>query len=76
VSDRVCVWAHRQVPVDCGYAMFWALKTRGVPTELSVYPREPHGVTERRHMLDMTEKTLGWLERWLPMAGRRADSKL
>jgi hypothetical protein len=45
-------------------------------TELSVYPREPHGVTERRHMLDMTEKTLGWLERWLPMAGRRADSKL
>ena len=57
------------VPVDCGYAFFRALKTAGVPTSLSVYPREPHGVTERTHLVDMTTKTLAWLDRWLPAEG-------
>ena len=40
-----------------------------VATELSVYPREPHGVTERAHLVDMTTKTLAWLDRWLPAEG-------
>lgn len=49
------------------YAFFRALKTRGVPTELNVYPREPHGVSERGHIVDMTEKSLKWLDTWLPV---------
>jgi dipeptidyl aminopeptidase/acylaminoacyl peptidase len=56
------------VPVDCGYAFFRALKTAGVPTSLNVYPSEPHGVSEKAHLVDMTQKTLDWLERWLPAA--------
>ena len=54
------------VPVDCGYAVYRALRTHEVPVELSIYPREPHGVTERQHMVDMAQKTLRWLQQWLP----------
>ena len=54
------------VPVDCGYAVFRALKTKGVPTKLSVYPREPHGISERSHLVDMTTKTTAWLQTYLP----------
>ena len=63
------------VPVECGYAVYRALRSQGVPTELSVYPREPHGVTERQHMVDMTEKTLGWLEQWLPSGADGAEGE-
>ena len=62
------------VPVDCGYAFFRALKTAGVPTSLNVYPRELHGVSEKAHLVDMTQKTLNWLERWLPAAGHAQQS--
>jgi dipeptidyl aminopeptidase/acylaminoacyl peptidase len=61
------------VPVDCGYAFFRALKTQGVPTSLNVYPREPHGVSEKAHLADMTKKTLGWLARWLPAGDGEAQ---
>ena len=54
------------VPVDCGYAVFRALKSRGVPAALSVYPREPHGVSERTHMVNVAARTMACLGRWLP----------
>ena len=60
------------VPVDCGYAVFRALKSRGVPAALSVYPREPHGVSERAHVVDMAERTMAWLGRWLPTPANAA----
>ena len=53
-----------------------ALKTRGVPTELNVYPREPHGVSERAHIADMTEKSLRWLDAWLPVNPSTTAAKL
>jgi dipeptidyl aminopeptidase/acylaminoacyl peptidase len=53
------------VPVDCGYAVFRALKSRGVPAALSIYPREPHGVSERAHRVDMAARILAGLGRWL-----------
>ena len=35
------------VPASQSYELFRALKDQGVPTELVIYPREPHGFRER-----------------------------
>lgn len=35
-----------------------ALKLKGVPTELVLYPREPHGLLERQHQLDYMRRIL------------------
>jgi dipeptidyl aminopeptidase/acylaminoacyl peptidase len=36
------------------------LKVLGVPTGLVLYPREPHGLTERAHELDFMGRILEW----------------
>ena len=53
------------VPVNQAYAFYRALRERGVPTELAVYPREGHGLSERDHTRDLNERALRWLERYL-----------
>ena len=53
------------VPVEQGYLFFRALKDLGVETELVVYPREPHGLGERNHMLDMNRRAVEWFARHL-----------
>ena len=42
-----------------------ALKNQGVETQLVVYPRESHAVTERAHMLDMARRVTDWFGRFL-----------
>ena len=44
------------VPVEQGYQFFRALKDQGVDTRLVVYPREPHGVEEYGHQLDIAKR--------------------
>jgi dipeptidyl aminopeptidase/acylaminoacyl peptidase len=53
------------VPPSQGYEFFRALKQHNVPTELRVYPREPHGFREKAHQRDWVEYAVGWLEKWL-----------
>lgn len=53
------------VPVNQAYAFYRALRERGVPTELVVYPREGHGFQERDHVKDMEERILRWMETYL-----------
>jgi len=55
----------RAVPVSCGYAFERALQERGVPVELVVYPREGHGVSEYSHALDIEERVVRWLEKYV-----------
>ncbi|HEU5097877.1 MAG TPA: S9 family peptidase [Roseiflexaceae bacterium] len=55
------------VPVSQSYEFFRALKDHGVPTELVVYPREPHGFRERLHNLDRFRRYLEWFQRYLPV---------
>ena len=57
----------QDVPVEQSYLFFRALKDKGVPTELVVYPREAHGVGERAHMLDMSRRVTRWLGRYLQL---------
>ncbi len=44
--------------------MYRALRTRGVPTDLMMLPREGHGPGEPAHMRAAMEWTIEWLERW------------
>ncbi len=41
------------------------LNLRGVPTELVLYPREPHGLLERAHQLDFMGRVLDWFDRFV-----------
>ncbi len=53
------------VPVGQSYEFFRALKDHGVPTELVVYPREPHGFRERGHNIDRFRRFLAWFQRYV-----------
>ena len=53
------------VPVGQAYELFRAMKDRGITAELVIYPREPHGLQERAHVLDRTQRYLAWLAQYL-----------
>ena len=53
------------VPVEQSYLFHRALKNRNVATQLVVYPREAHAISERDHMLDVSQRMIDWLARWL-----------
>jgi len=48
-----------------GQEFYRALKTLGVPTQFVLYPREPHGFTERAHQLDVIKRVLDWFEKYV-----------
>ena len=41
------------------------LQMKGIPTELVLYPRQPHGLTERAHQLDFMNRVIEWFEEYL-----------
>jgi dipeptidyl aminopeptidase/acylaminoacyl peptidase len=45
--------------------LYRGLKRYGVETELVVYPREPHGFHEERHLLDRLNRILAWYDKHL-----------
>jgi len=53
------------VPVEQAYQWYRALQDHDVISELVVYPREPHGVSEYEHQVDISTRMVGWFERWL-----------
>ena len=53
------------VPVNQAYAFYRALCEQNVPTELVVYPREGHGLSEREHLKDYQERVLRWFEKYM-----------
>jgi dipeptidyl aminopeptidase/acylaminoacyl peptidase len=55
-----------RVPFTQGQEFYVALKRKGVPTEMAVYPRTPHGPREPRLLMDVTPRILAWFERFLP----------
>jgi dipeptidyl aminopeptidase/acylaminoacyl peptidase len=42
--------------------LYTALRIKGVPTGLLLYPREPHGLLERAHQLDFMQRMLKWFD--------------
>ena len=58
--------ADLRVPISQGYELYNALKRQGVKTEMVVYPRMGHGPGDPRFELDIMQRHLEWLERYLP----------
>ena len=52
-------------PLGQSQELYRGLKRYGVETELVVYPREPHGFREEKHLVDRLERILGWYEKYL-----------
>jgi dipeptidyl aminopeptidase/acylaminoacyl peptidase len=57
--------ADNDVPIGQSEEMYTALKERGVETVLVRYPREGHGPTEPRFVLDQLERKVAWFDRFL-----------
>jgi dipeptidyl aminopeptidase/acylaminoacyl peptidase len=53
-----------RVPPPQSIELFRALKSNGVPTQLYVAPREPHGWRELRHRLFKVNVELEWFEKY------------
>jgi len=57
--------ADESVPLNQARAFYRALRERGVPTELAVYPGEGHGVRRREHLRDLLDRLVRWFETYL-----------
>jgi dipeptidyl aminopeptidase/acylaminoacyl peptidase len=53
------------VPIQNSEQLYQALRRRGVPTELVVYPGEPHGIGVPAYQKDRWERYLAWYDRWV-----------
>jgi dipeptidyl aminopeptidase/acylaminoacyl peptidase len=54
-----------RVPVSQGYEFYRALERKGVPVEMAVYPRQPHGLQEPALQQDAMQRNLDWFGKWL-----------
>ena len=52
--------------------LYQALKLKGVPADLVLYPREPHGLLERQHQLDYMERIVEAFNKYVRPAQRPA----
>ena len=54
-----------RVPFTQGQEFYVALKRKGVPTEMVVYPRTPHGPREPKLLMDVSPRILAWLDKYI-----------
>ena len=54
-----------RVPFTQGQEFYVALKRMGVPTEMVVYPRTPHGPREPKFLMDVSGRIMTWFEKHL-----------
>jgi dipeptidyl aminopeptidase/acylaminoacyl peptidase len=52
-------------PLGQSEELYRGLKRYGVETELVVYPREPHGFHEEKHLVDRLDRILAWYDKYL-----------
>jgi len=52
-------------PPDQSEELYRGLKHYGVPSELVMYPREPHGFREEKHLVDRLNRILAWYEKYV-----------
>jgi dipeptidyl aminopeptidase/acylaminoacyl peptidase len=67
-----CAGADDNVPCLGSEQMYQALRSRGVPTQLVVYPGEHHSLTVPSYLRDRMQRHLDWYGRWL-RSGQPAD---
>lgn len=62
-----------RVPFTQGQEFYVALSRRGVPTEMVVYPRTPHGPREPKFLMDVSQRIMAWFERHLGRSAGAAE---
>lgn len=55
--------ADERVPIEQAVAFRRALESAGLPFEMAVYPREPHSFKERKHILDMGDRVVSFVDK-------------
>ncbi|RMX85081.1 hypothetical protein D0869_04088 [Hortaea werneckii] len=63
-----------RVPLEQGMGMRRALEGIGVPCEFVVYPREGHFIRERKHLVDIAERSLRFVEKYI--GGNREEKSM
>ncbi len=58
------------VPILNSEQLYQALRRRGVPTQLVVYPGQSHGIRVPSYQKDRYERYLSWYDRWVMNANR------
>lgn len=69
-----------RVPPEQGYQLHRALQRRGVPTQMVVYPRQPHGFQEPKFIQNVGDRTMAWFDQYLrkrtsPPKGTKLEGK-
>lgn len=62
-----------RVPLSQSIGLQRALRGSDVEVGLVVYPREPHGIAERRHQVDLMERVVAWFARHLGSTAAPVD---
>src|SRR5579859_4597751 len=57
-------------PIGQSQELYRGLKRYGVPAELVLYPREPHGLQEMKHRVDMQKRMVAWMEKYVKNGGQ------
>ena len=52
-------------PLSQSQMLYRGLKRYNVPAQFVVYPREPHGLRERKHIADRYRRSLEWIAEYL-----------
>jgi dipeptidyl aminopeptidase/acylaminoacyl peptidase len=60
-----CAEADDNVPCVGSEQMYLALRMRGVPTKLVVYPGENHGLSVPSYLVHRMRSNIAWYDRWL-----------
>ena len=60
-------------PIGQSQQFYRGLKRYGVESDLVLYPREPHGLREEKHLIDRLTRIIGWYDKYLRPA-RTTDS--
>lgn len=60
-----CAEADDNVPCAGSEQMYLALKMRGVPTRLVVYPGENHGLSVPSYLVHRMRSNIDWYDQWL-----------
>ncbi len=54
-----------RVPLGQGKELYNALNRQDVEVEMVIYPRQEHGPTEPRLIMDIMQRNLDWFDRWI-----------
>jgi dipeptidyl aminopeptidase/acylaminoacyl peptidase len=54
-----------RVPTTQGYEMYSAISRKGVPAEMVVYLRQPHGPNEPKFLLDIMQRNIEWVAKYI-----------